>query len=126
MSNERRTRVFARSSLMVGSADPAHRGSWRVGASVQPGLGFAAPRDIVHHELHEVLFTIADHDVLDDIRGCIAWPSGLTGRSVALESGARCCYPVVEALPGVGEVAVPAEWGGAVLVGVVGAEPVQV
>ena len=33
---------------------------------------------------------------------------------------------VMEPLAGIGEVAVPAEWGGGVLVGVVGAEPVQV
>jgi hypothetical protein len=89
-------------------------------------LSQSAAINVVNDEPYEVLIAVTDHDVLDGGGGRLAWPGGLPCRPVAVEPGTRGGDPVVKTLAGVGEVAVPAEGCGAVLVGVVGAEPVQV
>ena len=55
-----------------------------------------------------------------------AGPGGLSGGPVAVQAGPGGGHPVAEALAGGGEVAVPADRGGRVLLRVVGTEPVQV
>ena len=90
------------------------------------GLGPAASSYVVADELGEVRVAVADRNVLHCIGGWFSRPGCLTGRPVSVKTCAGCCHPVVETLAGIREVAMPAERGRAVLVGVVGAEPMQV
>lgn len=92
----------------------------------ESNLGGAATGDVVDDKAHEVVVAVGDLYFFDCVCRRLARPGGLPCRSVAVEPGARRGDPVVETLAGVGEVSVPAEGRGAVLVGVVGAKPVQV
>ena len=100
--------------------------SARVCASMKRSLGFAASVDVLDDEQHEVLVAIADDNVFDRVGRRFPWPRSLPRRPVPLQPGPRHCHPVAEPLAGIREITVPAERGGAVLVGVEGAEPVQV
>ena len=93
---------------------------------IELGLGLAPSGDVVDDELREVLVAVADRDVLDSLGRKFSRPGRLARRSVAFQARPRCRDPVVEALAGIGEVAVPSERGRAVLIRVVGAEPAQV
>ena len=53
-------------------------------------------------------------------------PARLASRAVPVEPSAARRYPIAKASAGVGEVAVPAQRRGPVLLRVVGAQPVQV
>ena len=90
---------------------------------IELGFGPAASYDVLDYELGEVPVAVADRNVLHGIGGWFSWPNCLPSGAVAVKARAGGGYPVVEALAGVREVAVPAERGRAVLVGVVGAEP---
>jgi hypothetical protein len=98
----------------------------RVESGIELVLGLAARGDIVEDELHEVLIPVSDDRVLDRACRVLAGPGGLPGRAVSVETGAGSGDPVAEPLAGVGEVAVPAQRRGAVLLRVVGGQPVQV
>ena len=100
--------------------------SARFSARVERCLCFAPPSHVVDDELHEVLVTIPNDDIFDGVGRLFARPRSLPRRSVSLQPRARHRDPVAEPLAGIREVTVPAERGGDVLVGVVGAEPVQV
>ncbi len=77
--------------------------------SNDPNLGPAASRDVLNDEQHEVLFAVADHNVLGSVRRRLAGPACLARRSLALETRSGCRHPVAEALAGVGKISVPAE-----------------
>ena len=94
--------------------------------AVERFLGSLTFGDLVEHELHEVFGTVGDDDILDRRGWVLAGPARLPCRSVSVEPGAGRRYPIAEPGAGVGEVAVPSQRRGAVLLGVVGAQPVQV
>lgn len=94
--------------------------------SVRFRLARSTPPDIRDDELHEVGVAVRDLDFFDRAHRRFAWPGRLTCGAVAVEAGSGSGNPVVEAVACVGEVAMPAEGGGAVLLGVVGTEPVKV
>jgi hypothetical protein len=71
-------------------------------------------------------FPVGDDDVLDSIRWTFPWPSRLARRPIPLQAGTSCRHPVAKALSGVGEVAMPSQRRRAVLLGIVGAQPVHV
>jgi len=85
----------------------------------------AACGDIVEDELHEVLISVSDDRVLDWACRVLPGPGGLPGGAVSVETGSGSCDPVTEPLAGVGEVAMPAQRGGAVLLRVVGGQLMQ-
>ncbi len=108
---------------LVEAACPRVASDWG-NASRECCLDLAPLGDV--DELHKVLVTITDDDVFHRVGRQFTWPSSLPRRPVAFQPRPRDRDPVAKPLAGIGEVTVPAEWGGAVLVGVVGAEPVQV
>mgnify|MGYP001020131423 CR=1 FL=1 len=97
-----------------------------VDGRVERVFGVLALVDLVEDELDEVFVAVGDRRLVHVISGFFARPGGLAGGTVAVQPGAGGSDPVAQALAGVGEVAMPAQWCGAVLVGVVGAQPVEV
>ena len=95
-------------------------------AAVELFLSVVAAPNIVQNEADEVGVAVGYDRLLDRFARVFSRPYGLTGRSVAIQPGAGCGYPVTQALPCIDKVAVPAQWGRAVLVRVLGAQPVQV
>lgn len=92
-----------------------------IGTLGEAALGLPPPLDVGNDELHKIFFAVGN----DEVFNCVSWwfarPSCLARRSVTFEARPGCCYPIAKALSGVGKVAVPAEWGGTVLVRIVGA-----
>src|SRR5688572_7690072 len=82
--------------------------------------------DVFNDESAEIGSTVLNRDLFDRRRRILPGPRGLTCRPVAVEARATGRDPVVQALAGLGEVLVPAEGSGAMLLLVVCAEPVQV
>ena len=81
--------------------------------------------NLVDDELHEVGIAVSD-DLLDVFdRVILTGPDCQPCGPVSIETGATRGHPVAEPLPRVSEVSMPAQWGRAVLVRVIGAEPVQ-
>lgn len=101
-------------------------GSNRGNASRECGLGLAPLGDVVDDELHKVLIAITDDDVSHGVGRQFTEPSRPPCCPVSIEPRARDRDPVAKPLADISEVAVQAERGRAVLVRVVGAEPVQV
>ncbi len=119
--------TFLRGTAIEGKVSGWFRpGGDRRLTAVKVSLSLSPSGDIVGDELHEVLIAITDHCVVDGFGVRLAGPSCLAGRSVAIQPCPGRRDPVVESLACVGKVAVPAKGGRAVLVGVVGAEAVQV
>ena len=93
--------------------------------STEGSLSLSPMGDVLDHELYEVLISITDDNVFDDVGRWFSWPSRLPSRSVPFEPRPRDRDPVAKPMAGIRKVAMPADWGGAVLVGVIGAEPVH-
>lgn len=96
-----------------------------VDASVKGIFGGFAYLNLVDDELHEVGIAVSDDllDVFDSV--ILTGPDCQPCGPVSIETGAACGHPVAQPLPRVSEVSMPAQWGRAVLVRVIGAEPVQ-
>lgn len=78
------------------------------------------------HERFGVCRAACEHDIIDRGSGVLAGPGGLPSGAITIQACSGSGNPVAEPVPCVGEVAVPPERCGAVLVGVVGAESMQV
>lgn len=78
------------------------------------------------HELSEICVAVCDHPLVNHGRCRFPGPDGLSRWTVAVEFGSGDGDPVAQAFPGGGEVGMPADRGGAVLLGVVGTQPMQV
>src|SRR5690606_12931628 len=94
-------------------------------ARVKGIFGGLACLNLVDDELHEVGIAVSD-DLLDDLdRAILTGPDRQPCGPVSIETGATRGHPVAQTLLRVSEVSMPAQWGRAVLVRVIGAEPVQ-
>src|SRR5699024_3219995 len=99
---------------------------FRVEAGVVVVFDLTATFDVGDDERDEVLVTVGDRGVFDRVGVVLSGPGGLSGGAVAIQSSAGGGYPVAQALPCVGEVTEPTDGGAAVLLRVVGVEPVGV
>jgi hypothetical protein len=107
---------------------PSHRSVERLHIDWlrESSLGMSAAVHVVGYKPDEVLVAVRDDGLARFCDRLFAWPIGLSSGPVAVESGAGSGDPVAQALPGIGEVAMPAEWCRSVLIWAVGADPVQV
>lgn len=72
-------------------------------------MACVAPLDVLDDEAQEVAVAMFDDTVGFWFDGVFAWPGGLAGWPVTVESGAGQGYPVSEAVSCFGEVVVPGQ-----------------
>lgn len=107
-------------------ADPARSCAYPVEAGEERVFGFSPSSDFIQDVLDEVFVPVSDRSLGCGLGGGFSWPGCLSRGTVAIQAGAAGRDPVAQARSGVSEVAVPAERRRTVLIGVVGAQPMQV
>src|SRR3546814_4094458 len=93
--------------------------------TVELVLRCLASLNVSNYERDKVGYPVGDHRLFGVSRRLVPGPGGLPCGAITIESSPARSYPVSEAEASIRKVAMPPQRCGSVLVGVVGAQPVQ-